>query len=136
MPTTPPTGNAAGPATVTTLMKSFLQVYPPPQYPLQGALQCPVILPQRRPRDKSRGFVRAYAPMLMDCDIDQDSFLMFLDYFDQSLKVQLSLLLLRTYTLHLNLDALADRLARLHQRSMRSTSHPWESVWLDNLRLA
>lgn len=27
-------------------------------------LPCPVILPQRRPQSKSRGFVRAYAPLL------------------------------------------------------------------------
>ncbi|KAI7159631.1 hypothetical protein KC349_g4067 [Hortaea werneckii] len=47
-------------------------------------LPFPVILPQRRPRKKARGFVRAYAPVLDDCGIDQDTFLKFLDNFQKS----------------------------------------------------
>ncbi|CAK7563029.1 MAG: hypothetical protein SEPTF4163_000886 [Sporothrix epigloea] len=41
-------------------------------------IPCPVIIPQRRPRTKARGFVRAYAPVLGDCGISQDVFLQFL----------------------------------------------------------
>ncbi|KAK5123398.1 hypothetical protein LTR85_002830 [Meristemomyces frigidus] len=47
-------------------------------------LTCPVILPQRRPRKKTRGFVRAYAPVLADSGIDQDTFLSFLKNFHKS----------------------------------------------------
>ncbi|KAI7361094.1 hypothetical protein KC336_g21879, partial [Hortaea werneckii] len=47
-------------------------------------LPVPVILPQRRPRKKARGFVRAYAPVLDDCGIDQETFLKFLDNFQKS----------------------------------------------------
>jgi len=47
-------------------------------------LQLPVILPQRRPRDKKRGFVRAYAPILEETGIDQETFLRFLKAFHQS----------------------------------------------------
>lgn len=47
-------------------------------------LPCPVIIPQRRPRQKTRGFVRAYAPVLNDCGIDQDTFLRFLKSFHQA----------------------------------------------------
>ncbi|KAI7477969.1 hypothetical protein KC357_g4449 [Hortaea werneckii] len=47
-------------------------------------LPFPVILPQRRPRKKARGFVRAYAPVLDDCGIEQDTFLKFLDNFQKS----------------------------------------------------
>lgn len=47
-------------------------------------LPLPVIIPQRRPRDKKRGFVRAYAPVLEDTGIDQDTFLRFLKAFHQS----------------------------------------------------
>lgn len=47
-------------------------------------LPLPVILPQRRPRDKKRGFVRAYAPVLEDTGIDQETFLRFLKAFHQS----------------------------------------------------
>jgi hypothetical protein len=45
-------------------------------------LPYPVILPQRRPQTKSRGFVRAYAPLLGECKgIDETTFLHFLDEF-------------------------------------------------------
>ncbi|KIX07771.1 uncharacterized protein Z518_02425 [Rhinocladiella mackenziei CBS 650.93] len=50
-------------------------------------LPCPVILPQRRPKDKSRGFVRAYAPLLGECSgIDQKTFIDFLSDFDRASK--------------------------------------------------
>ncbi|EPE10962.1 fad binding domain protein [Ophiostoma piceae UAMH 11346] len=50
-------------------------------------LPCPVIIPQRRPRNKSRGFVRAYAPVLGECaGIDQDVFLRFLKDWHQASK--------------------------------------------------
>ncbi|PIB01898.1 hypothetical protein CB0940_01990 [Cercospora beticola] len=49
-----------------------------PQIPL------PVILPQRRPRKKARGFIRAYSPVLADCGIDQEVFLKFLKNFHKS----------------------------------------------------
>ena len=41
-------------------------------------LPAPVILPQRRPKNKQRGFVRGYAPLLGECSgIDQQTFLDF-----------------------------------------------------------
>lgn len=49
-----------------------------------GRLPLPVILPQRRPRNKSRGFVRAYSPVLQDVGIDQATFLRFLENFHAS----------------------------------------------------
>jgi len=53
--------------------------------PSHRPLPYPVVLPQRRPKDKSRGFVRAYAPLLGDCaGIDQKTFIDFLDDFDQA----------------------------------------------------
>ena len=54
---------------------------PPPR------LQYPVIIPQRRPGSKIRGFVRAYAPVLADYDIDQDAFLNFLKTFHKASQV-------------------------------------------------
>lgn len=35
-------------------------------------LPCPVIIPQRRPESRDRGFVRAYAPNLVDSGIDHE----------------------------------------------------------------
>lgn len=47
----------------------------------------PVILPQRRPRDKGRGFVRAYAPVLENCGIPQNAFMTFLKNWEEASKV-------------------------------------------------
>ncbi|KAJ5691596.1 hypothetical protein N7488_012331 [Penicillium malachiteum] len=53
--------------------------------PITGKrLPCPVIIPQRRPGAKVRGFVHAYAPMLAECGIGQDAFLGFLDTFHKA----------------------------------------------------
>lgn len=49
-----------------------------------GRLPLPVIIPQRRPGTKTRGFIRAYAPVLNDVGIDQTTFLRFLKSFHSS----------------------------------------------------
>ena len=54
-----------------------------PKKPMQK-LPLPVILPQRRPGTKVRGFVRAYSPILEESDISQDSFLGFLKFFNKA----------------------------------------------------
>ncbi len=63
--------------------------YPEPD--IQGAkspgLNCPIVIPQRRPGSKTRGFVRAYAPVLVDHDIDQETFLTFLRSFHKASQV-------------------------------------------------
>ncbi|KAH7140391.1 hypothetical protein B0J13DRAFT_63646 [Dactylonectria estremocensis] len=59
------------------LVSELVQMAGPPPVPMQR-LPCPVILPQRRPRNKSRGYVRAYAPMLQNSGISQDVWLKFL----------------------------------------------------------
>jgi hypothetical protein len=43
-----------------------------------------VIIPQRRPKQRDRGFVRAYAPDLMRCGIDEATFLSFIDSLNQT----------------------------------------------------
>ena len=71
---------------VHKLVQKFLTSHPAPTY-TTGRLPCPVIIPQRRPRTKSRGFVRAYAPVLADCGVDQDTFLEFLKTFHKASQV-------------------------------------------------
>jgi len=51
-----------------------------------GKLDLPVIIPQRRPKERSRGFLRAYAPLLSSVGIDQKMWLKFLDDFQESTK--------------------------------------------------
>jgi hypothetical protein len=62
------------------LVAEVLKLAPAPTT-RKAALAAPVVLPQRRPRSKGRGFVRAYAPLLNDCAIDQRTFLTFLKNF-------------------------------------------------------
>lgn len=49
-----------------------------------GQLELPVVIPQRRPKDRSRGFIRAYAPVLQSAGIDQSTWLDFLDTLQKS----------------------------------------------------
>ena len=49
-----------------------------------GQLELPVVIPQRRPKDRSRGFIRAYAPVLQSAGIDQPTWLEFLDTLQKS----------------------------------------------------
>ena len=69
------------------LEDTFIRDHPPPKYEEvigTGRLELPVVLPQRRPQTRSRGFVRAYAPLLENCGIDQAAWLSFLDTFRKS----------------------------------------------------
>ncbi|ORY00319.1 hypothetical protein BCR34DRAFT_494705, partial [Clohesyomyces aquaticus] len=70
--------------TVDGLVNNFVAQHPDQASSPTGRLAAPVVLPQKRPRDKGRGFVRAYAPMLANCGIDQSTFIDFLDTFDKS----------------------------------------------------
>ncbi|OOQ86450.1 hypothetical protein PEBR_21418 [Penicillium brasilianum] len=70
------------------LAHAFASTYPaPPPYstiydgsrPSLPQLSAPVVLPQRRPKNRDRGFIRAYAPTLNECGIDQEMFIDFLN---------------------------------------------------------
>lgn len=75
---------------ITQLAGTFLQRHPPSPYPELSPsipsprLPYPVVLPQRRPKDRSRGFIRAYAPDLADFGIDQATFIDFLETFNNA----------------------------------------------------
>ncbi|KAH7146810.1 hypothetical protein B0J13DRAFT_664440 [Dactylonectria estremocensis] len=70
---------------VDALGKSLAERYPPPVYnEARPELPIPVVLPQRRPKSRQRGFIRAYAPVLDDCSISQGMFLDFLETFHKS----------------------------------------------------
>ena len=75
--------------TVKQLLDAFATLHPPPTPPRATAnLPMPVVLPQRRPKHRDRGFVRAYAPVLADQGIDQALFFDFLDGFEKAIRVR------------------------------------------------
>lgn len=47
-------------------------------------LEFPVVIPQRRPQSKKRGFIRAYAPDLANMGIDQATWLDFIETFNEA----------------------------------------------------
>ncbi|KAF7556456.1 hypothetical protein G7Z17_g1448 [Cylindrodendrum hubeiense] len=70
---------------VAELGASLALRYPPPADPKNiSNLSASVILPQRRPKSRQRGFIRAYAPVLESSAISQDMFLDFLETFHKS----------------------------------------------------
>jgi len=77
--------------TVEDIADNFLRTHAPPPYGQSGGgnagagpLENPVILPQRRPGMRARGFVRAYAPALAARGVTQDAWLDFLNNFDKA----------------------------------------------------
>jgi hypothetical protein len=71
------------------MARRLVQMAGPPPQPVRR-IHCPVVIPQRRPRQKDRGFVRAYAPVLSECGVSQQVFLQFLSDFDKASKVSFS----------------------------------------------
>lgn len=74
---------------VSDSLANFFQRHPPPpnltQQPV-GRLSLPVILPQRRPHSRTRGWVRDYAPSLADAGVGQAAWFEFLDQFEESIE--------------------------------------------------
>lgn len=81
------------PESINQILGDFTKQHPdsctPSRANTRQGLPVPVIIPERRPGSKHRGFVRAYAPVLLDCGIDQDTFMDFLIGFEASIKVRL-----------------------------------------------
>jgi hypothetical protein len=70
---------------VHKLTDAFMAKHPIPDSISQAEkLGVPVVLPQRRPKDRHRGFIRAYAPVLGVKGIDEDTFLEFIETFDKA----------------------------------------------------
>jgi hypothetical protein len=70
---------------VHKLTDAFMAKHPVPEYIEESEkMDLPVLLPQRRPKDRHRGFIRAYAPVLEVKGIDQDTFLEFIETFDKA----------------------------------------------------
>lgn len=80
------TDEATDPGTLADAFISRLPVSSSPAEPSLPREKLPfsVIIPQRRPADRSRGFVRAYPPILDTRGIDQTTFIDFIETFNKS----------------------------------------------------
>ena len=58
-------------AAITSFIESSSKITVAPSC---GKIAFPIVIPQRRPGTKERGFMKAYAPLLSQCDISQDHF--------------------------------------------------------------
>jgi hypothetical protein len=73
---------------VEDILAAYFKKHPQlPAYSEIGRLSAPVILPQRRPQMNTRGFVRAYSPILQDVDISQELWMDFLNGFHKAIKM-------------------------------------------------
>ena len=79
-----PSGDAE-PTNIASQVPFFLSRYKPPSPSVQfEPLPFPVVLPQRRPKDRTRGFIHAYAPVLAEHDITETTFIDFIETFDRA----------------------------------------------------
>ena len=89
-PPSPPYSSSTESVDQNDLAQRFISSYPsPPSYSTYAdiprpQLSAPVILPQRRPKNRERGFIRAYAPTLENCGIGQAMFIDFLNTAEKS----------------------------------------------------
>lgn len=67
------------------LADAFLRAHPATSDLPGNQLQLPVVITQRRPESRTKGFVRAYSPLLDHVGIDQPTFLDFIDKLNKSL---------------------------------------------------
>lgn len=90
-----PRKSKSGVANPDKVIAAFLQRHPlsyspasPSQTPQQpgpdSRLEYPVAIPQRRPKDKKRGFIRAYAPDLQNVGIDQVTWFDFIETLNEA----------------------------------------------------
>jgi hypothetical protein len=70
---------------VAGLADSFLAAHARPSPYSAGQLLLPVVITQRRPESRTKGFIRAYSPLLNDVGIDETTFLDFLSNLNKSL---------------------------------------------------
>lgn len=78
------------PEQIPGLADSLIRNHPPTAHlkpPSSAArLELPVVVTQRRPKARDRGFVKAYAPILEDVGIDLASFLDFIDKLNKAVE--------------------------------------------------
>ncbi|PYI09129.1 hypothetical protein BO78DRAFT_363218 [Aspergillus sclerotiicarbonarius CBS 121057] len=90
---TKPRKSKDGVANPDKVIVAFLQRRPPPDalsslpdgMYVRPRLTYPIAIPQRRPKSKSRGFIRAYAPELQILGVDQETWFDFIETFNEAI---------------------------------------------------
>lgn len=81
------TNNQSTPSDTSTLADDFIRTHQSEQLPVpRGRLDLPVVITQRRPKARTRGFIQAFAPLLGDVGIDQPEFLDFIDKLNKAVQ--------------------------------------------------
>lgn len=79
--------NPSNPGEVSALAEDFIRTHRSMELPVpRGHLDLPVVITQRRPKARTRGFIQAYAPLLGDVGIDQPEFLDFIDKLNKAVQ--------------------------------------------------
>lgn len=87
----PPKVDKSAPDSIKELVRTFIEAFPPPEEGTEvPKISMPIILPQRRPGSRLRGFVHAYAPVLEEAGITMEAFMSFHNWLDQSFRVSRS----------------------------------------------
>ncbi|KUI55143.1 hypothetical protein VP1G_02571 [Cytospora mali] len=86
--TNPNPSTPGSPQQLPELADNFIHDHPLPEHSESppARIQLPVVLTQRRPRARDRGFIKAYAPVLEDVGIDQATFLEFIDKLNKAVE--------------------------------------------------
>lgn len=87
---------------MSTLIANFLTRNPPPHSTCTTLLSLPILLPQRRPKSRSRSFIHAYPPILDTCSISQTAWFDFLTTFNTATQASpwLQTINLASFALH------------------------------------
>lgn len=77
----------SAPGDVSALADDFIRTHRSEELPVpSGRLDLPVVITQRRPKARTRGFIQAYAPLLENAGIDQPAFLDFLEKLNKAVQ--------------------------------------------------
>lgn len=75
------------PSDVSALADDFIRTQRSEEPPVPiGRLDLPVVITQRRPKARTRGFIQAYAPLLENAGIDQPAFLDFINKLNKAVQ--------------------------------------------------
>lgn len=96
-----------------------VMILAPPVSEVKGPIPVPVVLPQRQPRAKGRGFVRAYSPVLDTAALNERCFLEFLKCFHLASEVSWTTVYIMSFLL---------LIANRHPKVSKSSSLPQASL--------